>query len=305
MERTKKTALITGASSGFGPEFARLFAQDGYDVVLVARSEEPMNRLASELKYHYGVEATVLPKDLTQPQAADEIYGECQQRGIQVSALVNDAGVGWHGEFVQTDLRKELDIIQLNVVSLVHLTKLFVKDMVAHNEGKILQLGSTLSVIPTPMMSIYGATKAFVLSFSEALQNELNGTNVTLTVLMPGASDTNFFRTADAADTVVAQDTTLSSPQEVAKAGYEGLMAGKAKVIPGFKNKLQAQSSGITPTPVLTATMRKLMAKKGESTNGNGHSEESSQTTQRSLIAAATLVIGLAAWLYIKDRYDL
>lgn len=305
MERTKKTALITGASSGFGAEFARLFAQDGYDVVLVARTEETLNRLAEELRYHYGVEATVLAKDLARFESADEIYQECQQRGLTIHTLVNDAGAGWHGEFVQTDLRKELDIIQLNVVSLVHLTKLFLKDMVARNEGRILQVGSVLSVIPTPLMSIYGATKAFVLSFSEALQNELKDTEVTVTVLMPGASDTNFFRRADAETTVVAQDTSLSSPQEVAKAGYEGLLAGKAKVIPGFMNKVQAQSSGITPTSALTATMRKMMTKK-ETANGNGaHAEQGASTTQRSLIAAATLVVGLAAYAYIRDRYRL
>ncbi|MCY7350391.1 MAG: SDR family oxidoreductase [Cytophagaceae bacterium] len=254
-----KTALITGASSGFGREFAKLFAQDGYNLVLVARQQEVLQQLSDELTQAHGINATVLAKDLAQPDAADQIYLECQQQGIQVDVLVNDAGLSEYGKFVESDLRKELDTIQVNVTSLVYLTKLFLRDMVARNEGKILQLGSTLSLIPTPLMAVYGATKAFVLSFTEALQNELNDTNVTLTILMPGAADTDFFNKAGAEDTKVYQDTKLSKPEDVARDGYEGLMSGVPRVVSGFKNKVQAVGAGMLPGSLMAAAMRDLM----------------------------------------------
>lgn len=284
-----KTALITGASSGFGREFAKLFAQDGYNLVLVARSEEILHQISDELTQAHGIQVTVLAKDLGQAEAADQIYLECQRSGIQVNVLVNDAGLSEHGKFVESDLRKELDTIQVNVTSLVYLTKLFLRDMVARNEGKILQVGSVLSLIPTPLMAVYGGTKAFVLSFSEALQNELNDTNVTLTVLMPGAADTDFFNKAGAEHTKVYQDTELSRPEDVARDGYQALMKGAPRVVSGFKNKLQAASAVVLPGSMMAATMRDMMEPYDPDAE---HRKKLRQYTVAGVVAA-----GLLTWL--------
>ncbi|MBA3649687.1 MAG: SDR family oxidoreductase [Chitinophagales bacterium] len=246
LKNNNQFALITGATSGFGYELAKLFAQDGYNLVLVARLEDRLQEVADEIINLFGVEVIPLPKDLFDPNAPFEIYDDIKAQGIAISVLVNNAGQGEYGKFSETDLDRELDIIQLNVGALVSLTKLFLKEMVERNEGKILQLGSVVSTMPAPMMAVYGATKAFVLSFSEALINELKGTNVTLTALLPGASDTDFFHKAHAEDTVTYREEKLSKPADVARDGYEALMKGESKIVSGWKNKVQV---GIVSSP--------------------------------------------------------
>lgn len=261
MDTNQKTALVTGGSSGFGREIAKLFARDGYQVILVARRKNELEEVAQQLNSEVpGCETIVISKDLSQSNAAQELYDTVKQRGLTVDALVNDAGFGEHGLFVDTDLTKELAMIQLNVISLVVLTKLFIRDMVQRGEGRILQLASTVSFMPVPKLSIYAATKAFVLSLSEAVAHELEDTGVTMTALCPGASDTEFFIRANAQDANVT-DTPLSDPAEVAQDGYDAMMKGETRIISGAMNKVQAYFSNIIPDSILSAGMSKLMEK--------------------------------------------
>jgi short-subunit dehydrogenase len=265
MASTKRTALITGASSGFGLEFAKLFAKDGYDVVLVSRNPERLAEVAMDLKVEYGVRTVILEKDLSVPGSAKQLYDEVQSSHITVDVLVNNAGVSERGFFHETDMEKELSIIQLNVISVFELTKLFLRDMVARNDGRILQLSSTAAKSPQPLMAVYGATKAFVYSFSEAIINELKDTNVFMTVLLPGPSDTDFFHKAHAENTVVYKKSKLSDPRDVARDGYKALMKGKGKVVSGMKNKVQVAMSNVLPQQTITAGSRKSMDEKKES----------------------------------------
>jgi short-subunit dehydrogenase len=262
MASTKKTALITGASSGFGLEFAKLFAKDGYDVVLVSRNPERLAEVAMDLKVEHGVRTVILEKDLSVPGSAKQLYDEVLASHITVDVLVNNAGVSERGFFHETDMAKELSIIQLNVISVFELTKLFLRDMVARNEGRILQLSSTAAKSPQPLMAVYGATKAFVYSFSEAIINELKDTNVFMTVLLPGPSDTDFFHKAHAENTVVYKKTKLSDPRDVARDGYKALMKGKSKVVSGLKNKVQVAMSSVLSNEAVTAGTRKYMDEK-------------------------------------------
>jgi len=259
MVSTKRTALITGASSGFGLEFAKLFAKDGYDIVLVSRNPEKLAEVAMDLKVEYGVRTVILEKDLSVPGSAKQLYDEVIGSHITVDVLVNNAGISERGFFHVTEMAKELSIIQLNIVSVFELTKLFLRDMVARNDGKILQLSSTAAMSPQPLMAVYGATKAFVYSFSQALINELKDTNVSMTVLLPGPSDTDFFHKAHAQDTMVYKKTKLSDPRDVARDGYKALMKGKSKIISGLKNKVQVAMTSVLSNDSVTAGTRKNM----------------------------------------------
>lgn len=296
--QTGKTALITGATSGIGLELAKLFAHDGYNLVLVARHEDSLRGVAADLEQQYGVKATTIAKDLMNPSAPEEIYQETRQQGITVQVLVNNAGMGEYGKFAtETDLQKELSIIQLNATSLVHLTKLFLKEMVDRNDGKILMLASVASAIPNPLMAVYGATKSFIYSFTEALRNELKDTNVSVTALMPGATDTDFFNKAGAQNARVT-NTDLADPAKVAKDGYEALLKGKDKVVSGFKNKMQVAMSHVLPDTVVSETMRKMM-------NEQGYEEEEEETENLTPLAIglgiATVV--LAAGIFLTASY--
>lgn len=292
-----KTALITGASSGIGRELATLFAQDGYNLVLVARSEEKLQDLADKVKQQFGTASvTVIEKDLSRPEAPQEIYDEVARQQITVNTLVNNAGFGEYGKFAtETDLQKELNVIQVNLTALVHLTKLFLKDMVERNEGKILMLGSIASVMPQPLMAVYGATKSFIYSFSEALRNEVKDTDVTITVLMPGVTDTDFFNKAGAMNTRAQElATQTGNPADVAKAGYEALRQGKDKVVPGLMNKVQVASAHVLPDQAVTANMRKLL----ENKESSGEQQSSATLTYGIGIAAAVV-----AGIFLASRY--
>ena len=251
--------LITGASNGFGMEFAKLFAQDGYNLILVARSTDRLKKLGYDLQDEHQLEhVCIITSDLTRPEAPQEVYDEVTGSGIQVDVLVNNAGAGLHGFFYETDLEREQAIIQLNINTPVALTKLFLREMRLRNEGKILNVASVVSFMPSPLMAIYGATKAFVLSFSEALTNELQDTNITVTALCPGASNTMFFRRAGASHTKAANGS-LSEPADVARDGYNALMKGEMRIVSGLMNKVQTTASGILPDSATAATMRHLM----------------------------------------------
>lgn len=258
-ENRNKYALITGATSGIGYEIARLFAKDSYNLILVARSRERLQQIANDLKTEFAIEVTPIEKDLFLPLAAAELYEDVKAMGVSVDVLVNDAGQGQWGAFVDTDLERDLDIIQLNIASLVALTKYFLKDMVARNEGKILQVGSEAGTTPIPLFAVYAATKAFVLSFSAALANELKDTNITITALLPGATDTDFFHKAQQEETVVYQEKTLAPPEEVAADGYAALMKGESKIISGAKTKMNVFMSDLLGAKLGAANMRKQM----------------------------------------------
>lgn len=249
-------ALITGATSGIGYELAKLFAQDGYNLVLVARHQDDLDRTAAELQQH-GVQVVTLAKDLFDRNAPFELYDEVKNRGLQINVLVNNAAQGQYGEFVDTDLNRELDLVQLNIGAYVVLTKKFLQEMVARNEGRILNVASVASKVPGPWQAVYHATKAFVLSFTEAVRSEVQETNVTLTALMPGATDTDFFRKADMLESKVVQEGKLDDPATVAKDGYNALMAGDDKVISGFKNKAQIAMTNLMPDSIVADNMRK------------------------------------------------
>jgi uncharacterized protein len=255
MQQNGKYALITGATSGIGYELAKLFAKDGYNLVLVARSQQDLDTTAAELRTN-GITVTTFSKDLFDPSNAAEIYQQVKADGIEIDVLVNDAGQGIYGEFTDTDINRELDIIQLNISSLVVLTKYFLKDMVARGDGKILNLASVASKIPGPYQSVYHGTKAFVLSFSEAIRSENKDSGVTITALMPGVTDTDFFNKADMNESKAVQGE-MADPADVAKDGYDALMAGKDKVVSGFKNKVQVAMSNIIPDTVVAEQTKK------------------------------------------------
>lgn len=249
-------ALITGGTSGIGFELAKLFAKDKYDLIIVARNEDELNQAAGELRKE-GVKVITMSKDFFVSGAAFELYDEIKNLGITVKVLVNDAGQGVYGKFVETDIQRELNIIQLNIGATVVLTKLFLKDMVKRNSGKILNVASIAGKVPGPYQAVYHGTKAFVHSFNEAVRNEIKDTDVILTSLLPGATDTDFFRKADMLDSKVVQEGDLGDPADVAKDGYEALMAGKDMVVSGFKNKVQVAVSNIIPDNIVANNMRK------------------------------------------------
>ncbi len=281
--------LITGATSGFGYEFAKLFAKNGYNLVLVARNAERLQEMTDDLKQQFDIEATPVSKDLFEINAAEEIYNLTKEMGITINILVNDAGQGEYGKFAETELARDLDIIHLNIVAVVSLTKYFLKDMVARNEGKILQLGSEVSKSPMPMMAVYAASKAFVLSFSEALVNELKDTNVTITTLMPGASDTDFFRKAKAEDTKTYREKHLAKPEEVAKTGYDAFMKGEERVITGAGAKTHVAIAALIPDSANAAGMRRQMEKSEKNANeGRKQAEHAASKIEREKINAQT-----------------
>lgn len=261
-EHNNKYALVTGGTMGIGYELAKLFAQDGYNLILSARTEEDLQRCAEEFR-QLGVQVITIAKDLFEPNAAFELYGEVKSRGIEVDVLVNDAGQGQYGLFVESDIRRQLDIIQLNISSLTVLTYTFLRDMVARGDGRILQLASIASELPGPWQAVYHATKAYVLHFTEALIRELKDTGVTMTALQPGATDTDFFHKAAMTDSKIL-DSKLSDPAQVAKDGYEALMKGDDKVVSGFKNKVMVAMSNVVPDTALAAQMDNMQQPKNK-----------------------------------------
>jgi hypothetical protein len=247
------TALITGASSGIGLEFAKLFARAGDDLVLVARSEKRMREIADELQAAYKVIVHVIAADLAVLEEVNSVYESCRQHGIVVNYLINNAGFGDFGLFYQTDLKRDLDMIQVNITALTILTKLFVKDMVIRGEGKILNIGSNGSFVSGPSMAVYCATKNYVLAFTEALAVELDGTGVTATCLCPGPTTSGFQKAAGNENSKLVKGKKLASSADVALFGYKAMMKGKMTVIHGSKTKLEIFSTRFTP--------RKLVAR--------------------------------------------
>ena len=256
-ETSRPVALITGASSGIGLDLAKLFAQGGHDLVLVARNEEALRGVAAECEKS-GVKAHVLAKDLSNPNAAQETFDVLTGRGIAVDVLVNNAGFGTHGMFVRTKLEDEVGMIQVNITALIQLTRLFLPQMVSRKSGKIMNVASMAGFVPGPFMSVYYATKAFVLSHSVALAQEVKKSGVIVSVLCPGPTKTDFQKRAKIAESKLFKKPKSMTSMDVARAGYEGLMKGKLIVVPGFSNKVIRVASKLAPRKMLARVAGKM-----------------------------------------------
>lgn len=260
-DAVRQTALVTGASSGIGRDLAGLFARDGHDLVLVARDSRRLAELADELQKLHDVRAHVLVADLSDTGAPLAIMRWLEERRIHPDFLVNNAGFGGSGPFAQSDLAHELAMMQVNMVALTHLTKLVLPAMIAKRRGRILNVASTAAFQPGPLMAVYYATKAYVLSFSEALSNELRGSGVTVTALCPGPTRTGFQAEAKIEGSRLVRGPLMMESAAVARSGYRGMMRGKPVVIPGVLNWLLVQAVRITPRNLVTAISRALVEK--------------------------------------------
>jgi hypothetical protein len=256
-----KTALVTGASSGIGLELARLLAADRYRLVLVARNRAALQQIGEELQARHGIAVRISPKDLAHPSSPAELHRELREVGIAVDVLVNNAGFGGSGPFLQTDWQHEAEMIQVNIVALTHLTKLFLPQIHAHR-GKVLNVGSVAAFLPGPYTAIYYASKAYVLHFSEALAEELSGSGVTVTCLSPGPVETGFQKRAHSGGSSRANAPLYMDVQEVARAGYEGMKLGKRIVIPGWKNRALTEVLRLVPRNTVTKTVGRMYKSK-------------------------------------------
>jgi short-subunit dehydrogenase len=245
----KKTALITGASSGIGRELANIHASKGGNLVIVSRTKADLLKVKEKIESTYNVQVDYIAKDLTKITSAQEIYDEIKAKDITIDYLMNNAGYGGQGLFYERSWEKDLGMIQVNVIALTNLTRLFLPDFVARNSGKILNTSSTASLMPGPLQAVYFATKSYVTSFSNSIASELEGTNVTVTALLPGAINTNFAKTSGMDKTALFDKTF--SPKVVAKAGYNGMLEGKLNVL-----------AGLTLTQKLLLSLLPLLPKK-------------------------------------------
>ena len=257
-----KTALITGASSGIGKELAKIHAKNGGNLVIVARSLDKLNELKQDLESNYNIKVFVFEKDLTAQNAIQEVYDYVNKYNITIDYLINNAGFGGIGKFYERDWEKDLSMIQLNIIALTGLTRKFLPDFVKRNNGKILNVSSTASLMAGPMQAVYFATKAFVTSFSNAIAEELYDTNVTVTNLMPGATETDFGAASGMDKTDLFK--TTANAASVAKAGYDAMIDGKLDVISGltFAQKVMIKSIPILPKKIALKQVRQMQQPK-------------------------------------------
>jgi short-subunit dehydrogenase len=245
--KNNELVLITGASSGIGLELAREFAKHGHSLLITATVEKELEGVAQEFTDKYGVEVSFVAQDLLRPNAAQELYDAVKAQGLTIEILVNNAGVGHGGKFWEQPFENATEMIHLNIEAVVGLTRLFLPDMIARGHGRILNTASVAGFMPAPLMAVYHATKAFVLSFSEAVATELKDTNVTMTALCPGATDTDFFPRADIVQSTMFQKGNVMAPQEVAEGGYQAVMNGDRVYIAGGMNKAMVFSRRLVP----------------------------------------------------------
>ena len=250
-----KTALVTGASSGIGLAIARQLADDGANLILVARSTEKLEAIATELRAT-GIDATPFTVDLSLSESVDGLIEKLKTMNLNVDILINNAGVGDHRSFSESDRFRQLSMIQLNICSLVSLTHYLLPDMITRGYGRILNVASTGAFMPGPFIAVYYATKSFVLSFSQAIGNELEGTGVTVTALCPGPVDTGFQAAAGMKKSRRMRSFLLQSAEKVAEDGLSGLIHRKAVVIPGVVNRLVATGSRLLPRSVVIKAAR-------------------------------------------------
>jgi uncharacterized protein len=251
-------ALVTGASSGIGMDLARELARDGYDIVLSARRVAPMQKLADELKA-LGAGITIIAADLSQPGAAAGLLREIEAKGLAIDCLINNAGLGDNAPFHREDPTRIGEMLQVNIVALTELTRLLVPGMVARGKGSVMLVASTAAFQPGPFMAVYCATKAYVLSLGEAIGYELRGTGVTLSVLCPGATATEFATVANSIDMPFHKRTKSMTAAEVARQGYAALKARRAVLVTGWLNKFGAFMTRIAPRSTVTALTASLL----------------------------------------------
>ena len=257
MESNKTYALITGGTSGIGYELAKIFATNGHNLILVSRDEADLTITRNEL-LELGVDVQIISKDLFDKQSPFDLYNEICEKGYEVDVLVNNAGQGQYGEFSDTNIYRELSIIQLNISSLVVLTKLFLQDMLKKGKGKILNLSSIASKTPGPLNSVYHGTKAFVQSFTQAIATEVKDKGITVTALLPGATDTDFINKADMQQSKLAKEGKLEDAKIVAKEGYDALMRGDQMIVSGgLKNKVKVAMSNVLSDKAAAKKMQK------------------------------------------------
>jgi len=257
-----KTALITGASNGIGLELAKVHASKGDHLVLVARSKSKLEALKTELENQFKIKVLIIEKDLSAPNAAKEVYEQTSKANIQVDYLINNAGFGDFGMFYETDWNKESEMIQLNITTLTHFTKLYLQDMVKRKSGKIMNVASTAAFQSGPTMAVYYATKAYVLSFSEAIDNEVHDKGVTVTILCPGATESGFQAAAAMEESALVKGKKLPTSKEVAEYGYKAMMQGKTVASHGFMNAVMANAVRFLPRAMVVKTTRKIQDKK-------------------------------------------
>lgn len=247
-----KTAFVSGASSGIGYEIAKLLAKDGYNLVITSRSESKFFEIKPEFEELYNIKVMIIPIDLTIPFVADEVYAGLIKKKISVDVLVNSAGMGDYGAFADCDWMRNRQMLQLNVIASTHLTRLFVEDMIKKGSGRILNIASTAAFHPGPLMSVFFATQAYMLSFTEALASELRGTGVSVSILCPGPTQTDFQRVSNMQNTRIFKGRKMASPESVAEYGYKAMMRGQTVAIHGLSNKLLTVLSKFLPRKLLT-----------------------------------------------------
>lgn len=257
----KQTALITGASNGIGLELARVHAAKGGDLVLVARNKAKLDEIKLELEKQFNVAVYIIAKDLSAIDSAKEVFEETTKQNIQIDYLINNAGFGDFGMFYQTDWNKELQMINLNITTLTLFTKLYLQDMIKRKSGRIMNVASTAAFQSGPIMAVYFATKAYVLSFSEAVDNEVNDKGITVTTLCPGATESGFQAAAAMEESNLVKGRKLPTSREVAEYGYAAMTKGKTVAIHGFMNSLMANAVRFTPRALVVKITRQLQNK--------------------------------------------
>jgi short-subunit dehydrogenase len=257
----KKVALITGASSGIGMELARVHASKGNNLVLVARRKSKLDELKKELEHQFKISVYVIAKDLSEQNSAQDVYDELKQQDIQIEYLVNNAGFGDYGMFYEADWVKESHMINLNIFTLTNFCKLFLKDMVANGSGKIMNVASTAAFQPGPSMAVYFATKAYVLSFSEAIGNEVLDMGITVTALCPGATESGFMAAASLEKSKLFKGKNIATSKEVAEFGYAAMMKGKAVAVHGILNSFLTNMIKFAPRSLVVKVTRKMLDK--------------------------------------------
>lgn len=259
IEKQSKTALITGASSGLGLNFAKIFARDGYNVVLVARGVDKLNALKDEVEKDFGIKAYVFGCDLSEKDSAQKVYDYTKENGIDISVLVNNAGFGDFGEFSERDWEKQYNMISVNVTTLAQLTRLYLPHFLEKNDGRILNVASIAAFEPGPLMSVYYASKAFVLSFTEALAVEIKKSKVKVCALCPGPTGTGFEDAASAKASGLFKNLKVARADKVALFGYKKLMKGRVVVIPGLSNKILPFAVRFAPRCMVRNLVYKVM----------------------------------------------
>ncbi|NAS29491.1 SDR family NAD(P)-dependent oxidoreductase [Flavobacteriaceae bacterium R38] len=255
--KTSKTALITGAAGGIGSEFSKIHAEKGGDIVAIDMNSDGLAELKDKLEFQYGIKVYTITKDLTEINASKEIYEELKNEGIEVNYLINNAGFGGVGNFHERTWEQDLAMIQVDVVALTGLTKFFLPDFIKRDEGKVLNVSSTVSLIPGPGQAVYFASKAFVTSLTRSIYGELNDSSVTITALLPGPTETGFGAHSGMEKTSIYNKT--ASPAEVARDGYDAMMEGELEIISGVSGmqKLEFKLVPFVPQKKLIEKIRK------------------------------------------------